>query len=64
LRTPDFERVHPAVRRQARAAYAGMVEPNPGRGMVLTDDFNPMEARDAANREEIRRHLARSAREL
>ncbi len=64
LRTPDFERVHPAVRRQTMAAYAGTVEPNPNRGIVLTDDFNPVEARDAANREEIRRHLARSARTL
>jgi hypothetical protein len=64
LREPDFERIHPAVQRQAQAAYAGRVEPNPNQGMVLTDDFNPVEARDAANREEIRRHLARSAREL
>jgi hypothetical protein len=52
------------VRRQSVAAYAGTVEPNPNRGMILTDDFNPVEARDAANREEIRRHLARSARAL
>lgn len=64
LREPDFERIHPAVRRQAQMAYAGRVEPNPNRGIILTDDFNPVEARDAANREEIRRHLARSAREL
>jgi spermidine synthase len=64
LRTPDFEQVHASVRRQALAAYSGAVEPNPDRGMVLTDDFNPVEARDAANREEIRRHLARSARDL
>jgi spermidine synthase len=64
LRAPDFENVHASVRRQAVAAYAGTLEPNPDRGMVLTDDFNPMEARDASNREEIRRHLARGAREL
>jgi spermidine synthase len=64
VRTPDFEHVHPSVRRQSVAAYAGTVEPNPNRGMILTDDFNPVEARDAANREEIRRHLARSARAL
>jgi spermidine synthase len=64
LRTPDFDRVHSSVRRQAVTAYGGMVEPNPKRGMILTDDFNPVEARDAGNREEIRRHLARGARAL
>ena len=64
LRTPDFDRVHPSVRRQAVAAYGGIVEPNLKRGMILTDDFNPVEARDASNREEIRRHLAHGARAL
>ncbi len=64
LRTPDFDRVHFAVRRQAEGAYAETLEPNPRRGMILRDDFNPVEARDAANREEIRRHLALGARAL
>jgi hypothetical protein len=31
---------------------------------VLSDDFNPVEARDAANRERIRRQLALGMREL
>ena len=30
----------------------------PGHGIVLTDDFNPLEYHDAANREETRRYLA------
>jgi hypothetical protein len=64
LRAPDFERIHPSVRRHAMAAYAARLEPNPRRGIVLTDDFNPVEAWDAANREGIRRHLARTARVL
>lgn len=64
LRTPDFEKVHASVRRQAKLAYDGLIEPNPRRGIILTDNFNPVEARDAANREEIRRHLALGARRL
>ena len=28
-------------------------------GLVLTDDFNPVESRDAANREALRRDLAK-----
>jgi spermidine synthase len=62
LREPDFNQVHPAVRRQAMAAYATMVRPDPQRGMVMTDNFNPVEFYDAHNREQIRRQLARSMR--
>jgi hypothetical protein len=64
LRTPNFDEVHSAVRWQAQAAYESRIDPDPGRGIVLTDDFNPVEARDATNREQIRRHLAFGARAL
>jgi spermidine synthase len=62
IREPDFNQVHPAVRRQAMAAYATVVRPDPGRGIVMTDNFNPVEFYDAHNREQIRRQLARSMR--
>jgi spermidine synthase len=63
LREPNFDEVHPAVRRQAMSAYATMVQADPQRGMVLTDNFNPVEFHDAHNREQIRRQLARSMRD-
>ena len=37
-------------------------EPDPAAGIVLTDDFNPAEFKDAANREKLRRRLALSMR--
>jgi spermidine synthase len=36
--------------------------PNPKAGIVLTDDYNPVEFYDAVNREEIRRNLAFNVR--
>lgn len=62
-RVPNFNEVHPLVRRQAIAAYATVVQPDPDRGIVMTDDFNPVEFYDAHNREQIRRQLVRSMRE-
>jgi predicted membrane-bound spermidine synthase len=64
---PELERVHPAVRSLVESAWAGIIEP--GRpsgnlalhlenGRILTDDFNPLEFYDAANREHYRRKLA------
>jgi hypothetical protein len=35
-----------------------VAEPEAAHGIVLTDDYNPVEFRDAANREELRRRLA------
>jgi spermidine synthase len=60
LREPDFAKVHPSVRRQAVSAYATLLRADPLRGRILTDDFNPVEFYDAANREQIRRQLAMS----
>jgi spermidine synthase len=57
-REPDFESVHPLAREQVREAFAGRLTANPDHGLVLTDDFNPVEFHDAANREAIRRDLA------
>ncbi len=63
VRQPDVSDVHPAVRWDVASAYAGIVDTMPERGMVLTDDYNPVEFYDAANRENIRRRLALSARD-
>jgi len=61
---PELEGVHPEVMFEAKSTYAQTVQPIPGHGRVLTDNFNPAEYYDARNREELRRRLAKSAREL
>jgi len=62
LRQPGLDHVHPDVRSQVERAFLRTVETNPDHGMILTDNYNPVEFYDAANREEIRRFLAQSAR--
>jgi SAM-dependent methyltransferase len=61
LRTPNLDEVHPSVQSAVQRALDRVVETNPDSGIVVTDDYNPVEFFDAANREEIRRHLAQSA---
>ena len=61
---PDFDQVHPSCRELARYTVANTVQANPGHGIVLTDDHNPAEFYDAANREATRRRLAMSMRSL
>ena len=61
-RTMDFDKMHATVRQQAREALEGIKETNPKSGIVLTDDFNPVEFHDAKNREQFRRQLAFSMR--
>ena len=58
LHTPDFSEVHRDALAEVRHAYNGLWEPNPDYGRVLTDDFNPVDFYDAANRETLRRALA------
>ncbi len=61
---PELDQVHPVVRYKAKAAYAHVIEPAPEHGRVLTDDFNPVEFYDAANREAMRREFALGARRM
>ena len=63
-RAPTFGDVHPSCRRKVEASFARGVEADPDRGLVLTDDYNPVEFYDAANREGLRRELALSVRAL
>ena len=63
LRPMDFEAAAPGetlaqVRIQIRGAFTGLRETDPNHGRVLTDDFNPVEFYDAANRERFRRNMA------
>lgn len=62
LRQPDLAAVHPFVQREVEAAFAGIAQTNPRSGMILTDDHNPVEYYDAANRERLRRQLAMNMR--
>jgi spermidine synthase len=61
-REPELAMMHPIVRNQVRAAFDTIREVNPASGRVLTDDYNPVEFHDAANRERFRRQLAFSMR--
>jgi predicted membrane-bound spermidine synthase len=64
VRPPELDRVRPNVQAQVKAAFANVVEPSPGHGRVLTDDYNPVEFYDARNREELRRNFALGMRNL
>ena len=60
----DLDRAHPSVRSQVESAFSSLHEVNPASGRVLTDDFNPVDFYDAANRERLRRDLAEMARSM
>jgi spermidine synthase len=59
LRVPTLDHVHPACLQKVQDTFARVVPP-PEAGIVLTDDFNPADFHDAANRERLRRNLAMS----
>ncbi|MBX3733428.1 MAG: fused MFS/spermidine synthase [Verrucomicrobiae bacterium] len=60
----DPRTVHPVVREEVVRVLSRTQETDPGHGRILTDDFNPVEFHDAANRERLRRNLARGMQEL
>jgi spermidine synthase len=61
---PDFDGVNSNCASDVREAFATLRETHPGHGMVLTDDFNPVEFYDAKNRESLRRYLANNMHEM
>lgn len=61
VRAPDFDQVHSAIASDVRASYATRLRVDPEDGIVLSDDFNPVDYHDASNREETRRRLVRLA---
>jgi spermidine synthase len=58
----SFDYVHPYCKEGVERAFTRIVEADGRHGMVLTDNYNPVEFYDAANREEIRRYLANAMR--
>jgi hypothetical protein len=62
VHSPDYSQVYAGCRELVEDAFEHLQEPNPSHGRVLTDDYNPVEFFDAANREALRRSLALSAR--
>lgn len=64
LRVPDLDAIHPQARKNAETAYYRVVEAVPDHGRVLTDDYNPAEFFDAANREEYRRAMALAVKSM
>jgi len=60
LHEPDFNEVHSYCRSRVESLFRSIIKTDPSHGIVLTDDFNPLEYHDAANREETRRWLALS----
>ncbi|HVO39241.1 MAG TPA: fused MFS/spermidine synthase [Spirochaetia bacterium] len=58
LHEPRYADVHPDAIADVRAAFARSWVPDASRGIVLTDDYNPLEYFDAANRERYRRDMA------
>jgi spermidine synthase len=59
-RPPNFDRTHPDSRKFAEETFARIVEADITHGVVLTDDFNPVDYHDAANREQSRRAMVAS----
>lgn len=64
IRKPDFERIHYSCKQEAISAFNGIVQADSEHGIVLTDDYNPVEFYDASTREEHRRRLAMHIRSL
>jgi spermidine synthase len=64
LRPFDFARVHTSQLHNVQNAFAGIRETDPRHGIVLTDNFNPVEFYDAQNRETTRRNLVEHIRRL
>ncbi len=64
LHEPDYSGVHPDAIAQVRSAFSEFWKPEPGVGIVLTDDYNPVEFYDAGKREALRRQLAMNMRNL
>jgi hypothetical protein len=64
VKLPDLDRVHISCRQEATAAFNGIVHADLEHGIVLSDDYNPVEFYDAPIREEHRKRLALHMRSL
>jgi hypothetical protein len=61
---PSVGHVHPWCVADVEDAFTRIRDVDTDKGLVLTDDFNPVEFYDAANREALRRNLARRMKTL
>jgi spermidine synthase len=61
---PDLTEVHPDVEPEVEALLHSHLDASPDHGLVLRDDYNPVEFYDARNREQIRRRLALAAKDM
>ena len=59
---PDYTGVYEGCLGLVKDAFASLREPDPRHGIILTDDYNPVEFYDAANREALRKNLALHAK--
>lgn len=64
VREPDLTLVHPDVQPDVEALLHSHLEASPDHGLILTDNYNPIEFYDAHNREQIRRKLALAAKDM
>jgi spermidine synthase len=64
VHAPDLSQVHPEAVLDTKACFTGLVDTPPQSGRILTDNYNPVEFYDAANREAVRRRLAMAARKM
>ena len=64
VRAPDYSQVSTNCVGLVSDAFTRIRRPDVSNGIILTDDYNPVEARDANNREKLRRNLARRAKGL
>ena len=60
LHPPSFSGVHASALDEVREAFAHLWQPDTEHGIVLTDDYNPIDYYDAHNLENHRRALALS----
>jgi SAM-dependent methyltransferase len=64
MRRFELDHVHPICRRGVEMAFRGTEETEPSHGRLLTDEYNPIEFYDAANREEFRQKVVGMASSL
>ncbi|MBI3882067.1 MAG: fused MFS/spermidine synthase [Verrucomicrobia bacterium] len=62
-RMPDLTKMHPSVRSRVERAFNRVLAVPPADGIVLTDNYNPVDYYDARNREELRKQLAFSMKD-
>jgi predicted membrane-bound spermidine synthase len=58
----DYDSTYPTQINEAERAMEGIRQVNSQSGIILTDDYNPVDVRDASTREEHRRSLAMNMR--